>query len=137
MRDLDLVKFALNNLNGDEMRSISDSFSPNFTFSTPRFKSLNFAQYCAYIDFVSSILKTNVNKITSDGDIFTIDVNFDIIDNASNYQKNLSAIGTVIMHDNLIQSLNISYTANQLDLKVILKIAASIVRHFKNMAICK
>lgn len=136
MKNLELIKFALNNLSSKEMHAISDSFSSNFSFSTPRFKSLNFEQYCAYIDFVSSILEANVKQITSDDQgNFTIKVNFNIVDNSSKYQKNLEAIGKVIIHDGLIQSLNITYKANQLDLKVIMKIAGSIIKHFKNLAL--
>lgn len=135
MRDLELVKFVLKNMNGKEMRNISDSFSPEFIFSTPRFKSLNFEQFCEYIDFVSSILKLNVNNIAEDNGIFTITINFDIVDNASKYQKNLEATGVVTINKNLIQNVKLTYNANQLDLKIILKIAAAILKHFKSLAI--
>ncbi|MBL1419495.1 MAG: hypothetical protein COC24_003195 [Alphaproteobacteria bacterium] len=136
MKNLELIQFAFNHLNSKEMHAISESFSPNFSFSTPRFKSLNFEQYCEYIDFVSSILEANVKQVSfSDRGVFTIKVSFNIVDNSSKYQKNLEAIGKVIIQDNLIQSLNITYKANQLDLKIIMKIAASIVNHFKNLGL--
>lgn len=132
MRDLELVKFVLSNLNAKQMRSIADSFSPTFIFSTPRFKSLNFEQYCEYVEFVSSLLEGEVKDISEDNGLFTIQMDFNIVDNPSNYQTILPTTGKLVIKDNLIQSLSINYEASLLDLKVIMKIANAILKHFKN-----
>lgn len=137
MRDLELVKFALSNLNAKQMHSISDSFSPTFTFSTPRFKSLNFEQYCEYIEFVSSLLEGKIEDISEDNGLFTINMGFNIVDNQSNYQKVLPTIGKMVVKNHQIQSLIISYDANSLDLKIIMKIATAIIKHLKNLALSK
>lgn len=132
MRDLDLVKFALKNMNGKEMRSIADSFSPNFVFSTPRFKSLNFEQYCEYIDFLSTVLELTAKDIKHDNGLFTIDATFNILDISEDYQKSLTATGKVFIQNNLVQSLAINYEAKGIDFKIITKISAAIMRHLKN-----
>lgn len=95
------------------MRALSSLFSPNFQYDNQIQGTLNYDNYCHYIGSLSFNYALRVTEIIENGDEFTVNYVFDIIDNTNKFHSTLPAVATVVICEGLVLSISTSYSGNE------------------------
>lgn len=107
--DFKLAQYVVSNLRADKLRAISESISPNFTFSSPRVKAYNFDQYCKHLEGWSINLEVEVLEINYVDGKYVTELTINIIDIPQKYFNKTICIAVVDIKNHIIESVDLQF----------------------------